>query len=105
MTDLERLQDLLSEAGGMVSDAIAQAKDKDDEVRDLREALSDAHGDYEDLEKELEAQTDLLQEVETTAERLHDQARHGGLLRFCTDRTCTAWADLLRDAKRTAAIH
>ena len=103
MTDLDRLQELLSEAGGMVSDAIEQVRAKDEEVRGLQEALDESQGAYEDLERDLDARTDLLTEVETTAERLHDQARHGGLLRFCTDRTCTAWADLLRDAKAKAS--
>lgn len=98
MTEIDQVREHLAEAIGLLGTVEAQAADQDSKVRSLEDALDEANGEAEDLERQVGSTESRAFEAVQTATRLHER-RHQGPLRFCTDEACTAWADLFREWK------
>lgn len=90
-TALERAVEAMKDAQAkVVAEAMERIEEADQDAADAMAARDNLQAQMEDR---LERMGGL---VLGTAERLHDQARHPGTLRFCTAETCTAWTDLAR---------
>lgn len=77
-----------------VSAKVAEADERAEGAEiDAAQAMSATEKAQDDLQAATEGVGGL---VTTAASRLHDQARHAGSWRLCTDEACTVWSDLAR---------